>query len=172
MFYNKRGCTYCSQSAGAKLIENYLLNNNYDYLKEYSFDDCRHKNKLRFDFAVFKSNQLYCLIEYDGEHHFKPINLFGGEELYEYYRKLDVIKNNYCLGKGIRLLRIRELQNLEVYLQHAFAMLDNNGSFLAGGSARVLRAPKFVQVQKFFMVIFFPTWAGEISVKKCEKRHI
>ncbi|WLV25849.1 hypothetical protein QR721_06510 [Aciduricibacillus chroicocephali] len=47
-----------------------------------------------------------CLIEFDGEQHFKPVHHFGGEENYQLTQKRDEIKNKYCQDNNLELIRI------------------------------------------------------------------
>lgn len=110
----KKRCGICNKSISnfeysvSKLLEY----NNINYKKEYSFEDCRNVNKLRFDFAIFDNdNNLKCLIELDGMQHKKP-QRFGGikeSEAYNNYLNLhknDLIKDSYCKHKNIKLYRI------------------------------------------------------------------
>lgn len=97
------------QSVEEKQIEQFLKNKNFNFETEKTFEDCRNErgNLLFFDFFLPKLN---IIIEYDGIHHYKPI--FGEENL----RKKqihDQIKNDYCLIKGIQLIRISYQDNLE-----------------------------------------------------------
>ncbi len=94
-------------SSGERIIESILKGNNIEYKRQYSFEDCKNKNKLKFDFAILKNNKLLFLIEYDGIQHFKPISVFGSEESYIGTVKRDKIKNEYCERNHIPLLRIR-----------------------------------------------------------------
>ena len=62
---------------------------------------------MRFDFAIFKQDQLICLIEYDGEQHFKFVkhfhkNVFNFKKAKEWDRR----KNKYCLIHNIPLIRV------------------------------------------------------------------
>ena len=50
------------------------------------FNDCKRKNKLRFDFYLPKYNVL---IEYDGMQHFKPIIFFGGIKKFNVNKEID-----------------------------------------------------------------------------------
>lgn len=82
---NTKSCGRIRRSHGEIEIENYLKNNNFNYKIEYSFEDLISENnkKLRFDFAVFKTEEeLSFLIEFDGAQHFAPVEYFGGEEGY------------------------------------------------------------------------------------------
>ena len=115
---NKTKCDSCSgkQSSYSKLVESFLKENNIKYEKEYSFDDCKYKNTLSFDFAILKDNgNIKILIECDGEQHFKPIR-FNSISIEEANRKFrenkirDSIKNKYCRNKNIKLIRISYIQ--------------------------------------------------------------
>lgn len=112
---DKNTCNECSGyvSKGETRVDNYLRSNNILSIREYTFQDCRGiRRPLPFDFAIFSEiGELVILIEYDGIHHFEPVN-FGGrsdEKSVEDYMttvKNDKIKNKYCYENGIKLLRI------------------------------------------------------------------
>ena len=59
-----------------------------------------------FDCAIFNQETLLCLIEYDGEQHFKPIEFFGGEEAFQKQQERDQKKDEWCKENNIPLLRI------------------------------------------------------------------
>ena len=104
----ENGCKECYNSVGENLIASCLDDNNILYERQKTFDDCKYKNVLRFDFYIESMN---IIIEYDGEQHFKPVT-YGGlseeEALHEYNltRIRDKIKDEYCKKKGIELIRI------------------------------------------------------------------
>ena len=86
--------------------ENYSLevkNEYYVNLKDLNCD----LQFMRFDLFLPKLN---IAIEYDGEQHYKPINYSGNVEeaelQFEYTKRNDKIKNQYCLDNNIALLRI------------------------------------------------------------------
>ena len=111
-------CPICQKSKGETKIKTYLDTLNIVHKPQYSFDDCRNIEPLRFDFAIFaNTEQCYpiLLIEYDGEFHYEPI--LGRSQL-KYQQKLDSIKNNYCQNNNIPLLRIPywEFDNIEQIL--------------------------------------------------------
>ena len=102
------GCwTSQTPSMIKKYIEdNYKLevkNEYYVNLKDLNYD----LQFMRFDLFLPKLN---IAIEYDGEQHYKPINYSGNIEeaelQFEYTKKNDKIKNQYCLDNNIALLRI------------------------------------------------------------------
>ena len=65
-----------------------------------------------------ENEKVFCLIEYDGQQHDKPIDFFGGYKSYEDTVVRDNIKNQYCLNNGIPLLRLKSyLSNDEIKQQ-------------------------------------------------------
>ena len=118
------GCPECVNSKGETIISEYLKENNINYISEYTFDDCRNKRPLPFDFYLPDYNLL---IEYDGEQHFEPVDFFGGEEQFEYQKYNDNIKNTYCIKNNINLIRIPywDFDNIEKILDE---VLSNKGS--------------------------------------------
>jgi len=65
---NGCGCSKCQISKGEEKIQEYLKYNNIEYLNQKSFNDCRYKQLLKFDFYIPKYNMC---IEYDGEQYFE-----------------------------------------------------------------------------------------------------
>lgn len=111
-------CKVCEGgiSLNEKIIRDYLISKQVDFEREYKFDDCRNKSKLGFDFALFnKSKELVCLIEYDGEQHYRPI---FDEKSFIRTLVSDDIKNKYCRENDIDLIRIPywESENMEKIL--------------------------------------------------------
>jgi UDP-2,3-diacylglucosamine pyrophosphatase LpxH len=89
-------------SRGEEKIKYFLEKNKIDFKKEFTFEDCKHINKLPFDFYISEYN---ILIEYDGEHHFKQIKHYY-ESHFKNTLRNDSIKNNFALKNKIPLLRI------------------------------------------------------------------
>ena len=95
---SKKSCG-CLVSAGENKIEKILQENNINYKKQYIFKDLKRKGYLKFDFAIFKNQELYCLIEYQGSQHFdEACSWYPGES--------DKMKKEYCEEKGISLIEI------------------------------------------------------------------
>ena len=59
---------------------------------------------LRYDFAIFKNDELRCLIEYDGEQHFSEAGTYFNER--GQVQIHDGMKDKYALTNNIPLLRI------------------------------------------------------------------
>lgn len=108
-------CPKCSQklfgSSYSKTVEEWLIQNNIDYEVEKTFEDCRNKLKLPFDFYI---PSLDILIEVDGEQHFRPVN-FGGmtdekaKLIFTQTINRDDMKNKWCKKHNKTLIRISYL---------------------------------------------------------------
>lgn len=112
------GCPKCNRSRGERKIEKFLSIKKIHYESEKSFPDCINphckdkRGKLKFDFYLPHQNML---IEYDGKQHFKVNACIKGRhtvnsvELKETkYR--DMLKTEYALRNGFKLLRIKYTQ--------------------------------------------------------------
>lgn len=98
------GCRH--QSKWEVFIGDYLALLNVKFQPQKRFNDCRNKKQtdmLPFDFYLPDYN---ICIEYDGEHHFKPIDMWGGQDKFIINQENDSIKNNYCKSHNITLLRL------------------------------------------------------------------
>lgn len=103
IIHNVSGCPYCYASHGEDAVRQYLLDNDFSFEEQYTFDDCVYKRRLPFDFAVFKDNHLMFLIEYQGVQHYKPK---FGSEVFKLTKIRDQIKKDYCESHGIILAAI------------------------------------------------------------------
>jgi hypothetical protein len=108
--------------------------NNIHFEKEFKFNNLKKKDFLRFDFAIFnKYNQLVCLIEVDGEQHFKNSSFFYKKES-DFKKALarDRLKNRYCLINNLKLIRIPfdKIENIstleDIFLTQSFYVSDIN----------------------------------------------
>ena len=99
------GCG-CQKSIGEFNIIQILQQNNIKYYKEYCFPN----SLLRFDFALLdKDNNIYRLIEFDGEQHYEQNIKNSGWNTYEKYQytlKNDLKKNQIAKDNNIPLVRI------------------------------------------------------------------
>ena len=102
-----RSCGCLKSSSNETYISKVLDDLNIQYKTQYTFPDCKSDKNypLYFDFAVFKDGKIFCLIEYDGEQHFHPVEPFGGEEGYKRTKIRDCLKDKYCKDKNIQLFR-------------------------------------------------------------------
>jgi len=97
------GCPKCSMSKGENIIKKYLTKNKIDFVFQKMFNDCKYISTLRFDFYLPTYN---ILIEFDGIHHYKAFNYFGGEKTYNDTIIKDNIKNEYAKNNNIILHRL------------------------------------------------------------------
>ena len=93
----------CLTSKGEQKIKQILDENKINYKREFSFDKLYDILPLRFDFAVFDTNNnLISLIEYNGEQHYNEESYFYKKSL----MKHDKMKQNFCLENKIKLIII------------------------------------------------------------------
>ena len=62
--------------------------------------------KLSYDFAVYKRGELYAFIECQGQQHYMPVGVFGGEEQFAKQQLHDEIKREYADKLNVRLIEI------------------------------------------------------------------
>ena len=98
------GCPICKTSKGELEIQRILYNKNIKYITQYTFDNCKNKRKLPFDFYLPDYNMC---IEFDGKQHYETIKYWGGEETLIKTKNNDKIKTNYCKNNNIKLIRIK-----------------------------------------------------------------
>lgn len=102
-------CNDCGYTAGnsqySVLTEKWLNEHSIPFIKEKTFEDCRMKRKLRFDFYVENWNGENIVIEVDGMQHFY-LSTWTDELKLKDNQERDRIKNEYCDANGIKLVRI------------------------------------------------------------------
>ena len=100
-------CPDCTASSmGEAKIKKYLKNSGIRYIPQKRFNDCKDSRQLPFDFYLPDYNWA---IEYDGKQHFEATSFskdVDAQEYFEYVKKHDNIKNQYCRDHGIFLIRI------------------------------------------------------------------
>jgi DNA-directed RNA polymerase subunit RPC12/RpoP len=113
-----RGCPICKESKGERFISSFLKKEFINFESQYVIEQCKNVKPLPFDFAIFDDKKLICLIEYQGEQHYKALDYFGGEEGFEQRKINDNIKRKYCIENNIPLIEIPywEFDNLELFL--------------------------------------------------------
>lgn len=109
-YYCKAHCNCHNISSFQWRTIKILREHNIVHRVEVSFQDLYgvdHKKLLRYDFAVLGSdNSIKCLIECQGEQHYKPIAEFGGVSQYESQVKNDELKRVYAKSHNISLFEI------------------------------------------------------------------
>lgn len=107
------------RSFGEYYIKVFLDHNSISYTREKKFSNCRSiKNYLlRFDFYL---NDYDILIEFQGQHHFKPVN--KGRRAKSVHKKTienDQIKKQFCQDNNIKLLIVNYWE-----LKYIFSILE------------------------------------------------
>jgi very-short-patch-repair endonuclease len=117
--YNKRRCDKCShsQSRFECLTESYLKDNNIEFIRQKTFNGCKYKQSLFFDFYLPQYNTC---IEVDGQFHFKETAL-GND--FSNQIKRDKVKDNFCKQNNIKLIRIPywDIENIDNILKNALS---------------------------------------------------
>lgn len=90
------GCPKCKESKGEMRIRNFLLSHHIDFIQEYRIAGF----KYRYDFYLPKLNLL---VEFHGQQHYKPVNIFGGEAGYKNTVKRDKIKRELAKRNNYRM---------------------------------------------------------------------
>ena len=101
-------CNKCTSKISniERAVKDYLDENNIRYIWQHTFDDCKDKRKLPFDFYL--PDYDIC-IEVDGEQHFYSYNGYNQIKCgnFEDRIKKDNIKTKYCKDNEIELIRLR-----------------------------------------------------------------
>ena len=103
----------CLKSSGEEQISLLLTKNNIKFERQKTFPNLKYKNPLYCDFYLPEFNLI---IEFNGEQHYKPVELFGGQENLELIQLRDKIKKDYCLKNNIAFLTIKFNENIEEIL--------------------------------------------------------
>ena len=86
-----------------------LTEHNVHYKVEVSFNDLvsAKGNLLRYDFAIFNEDEtIKCLIECQGEQHYRHVEEFGDHSKYEITKEHDIKKKEYANKMNIPLVEI------------------------------------------------------------------
>ena len=95
--------------------------NGIKYKSQYTFNDLKYKSLLKFDFAIFDNDSIKCLIEYNGEQHYKFKKRF--HKNYENFiicQYRDKLKRDYCINNDTQsgLVATRVIFNSDYKQRH------------------------------------------------------
>ena len=112
----------CQKSTGEYSILRYLDKNNIDYEYQKRFNDCCGTGNKPLSYDFYLPNQSL-LIEYQGQQHYYPVNIYGGEEKFEIQQEHDRRKREYAKSNGYNLLEIPyyDYDNIEEILDKALS---------------------------------------------------
>ena len=105
---NVKSCGCETRSKGELWARAMLTESDYTFKEQFTFPDCVSSGGrlIKFDFAVFLHDTLVCLVEINGDQHYRVVDYFGGIERFEQQKLIDQIKRNYCTENNIYLLEI------------------------------------------------------------------
>ena len=109
------------------IVNKLLIEHGISYRVEYSFPGLSGVSggELRFDFAVFNHDgSINCLIECQGEQHYKPVEEFGGSIQFAAQKRNDEIKREYVKRQHIPLV---EISYKDKKYEKVEAILKENG---------------------------------------------
>lgn len=100
------GCKQCFESSGEKLVNSILTILKIPFEREKIIENPYNNHNFRVDFYFELNREIY-IIEYNGEQHYRPINLFGGEHRFQIQTIRDEDLRKYCKENNINLLEIK-----------------------------------------------------------------
>lgn len=101
--FKKERNKYVRQYKGENYIEDYLISKSLPYKKQKSFDDCKYKHKLLFDFMIGDN----ILLEINGIQHYKPVSYYGNiKNQFQEQQKKDQIKRDFCKNNNYNFISI------------------------------------------------------------------
>ena len=84
------------------------------FLKKYKIDYTRRYQIGEIEFDFYLTSKRTC-IEFDGRHHFEPLEEFGGLETLNRIKEIDKRKKNYCEDNYINLIRVKYNKIDDIY---------------------------------------------------------
>lgn len=120
-FLEGQRCPQCKKSYGEQKIQNFLREKNILFEPQKTFNNCKDKELLPFDFYLPQYNAC---IEYQGIQHYEAVpfrqrrteeNYIKAEEKLKSQQRRDQIKRIFCQENKIHLLEIKydEFENIE-----------------------------------------------------------
>ena len=100
-FFKGVGCPVCAESSLEGEVRRFLEENKIEYIYQCNYKTFEWLGKQRLDFYLPEYN---IAIECQGNQHFKPIDLFGGEKGFIKILTLDIEKRKKCKENNVKLL--------------------------------------------------------------------
>lgn len=114
------GCPQCNKTKYKleEIVKCFLDNNKISYKRDVRFDDLRGVGgkPLSYDFRLI---DFPYFIECQGQQHYEPVKLFGGEEQLKIQQEHDRRKRDYAINHNYKLLEIKrkDIKNIEEILK-------------------------------------------------------
>ena len=103
----KCGCSKCSRSHGEEIIEGILKELEVNYKWQYKIKNPYKNSNFIVDFCIKNKNNSYSIIEFNGEQHYRPIKLWGGDIQFEKQIIRDNDLQKFCEENNVNLLEIK-----------------------------------------------------------------
>lgn len=124
----------CISSIAEYETEQWLKKMGITYKKQLSFEDCRNKKPLPFDFGIFdEKGNLIFVIELQGEQHYYAFTFHSESKEQKLLnlqkrQQLDKLKSDYCIANNIPLLTIKytEFSIKEEIIQKYYTQVISN----------------------------------------------
>ena len=125
----------CLSSKGELKIQEILEQGEIPFKRQYSFPELKSKkNKLlKFDFAIFKDDNLMCLIEFHGRQHYEVVDYFGGEDQFKTQQENDALKEEFCKKNDIPLLIIPHTEYEQINIDYITNFLKKENVYVNQG---------------------------------------
>lgn len=113
-------CDECKKKKSLleEVVSIYLKNFNISYTYEKKFIDMRGINNgyMSYDFYIERLDKIY-VIEVQGQQHYKPVNMFGGQPQFKIQQEHDKRKRQYAHNHNFILIEIPyNCKKIEDYL--------------------------------------------------------
>lgn len=111
-------CGCVKESNGELKIKQILEQTNLNWQKQYRIKNDNNETMI-FDFVLFDNqNNIKKCIEFNGEQHYKPIEIFGGEEAFKNQQIRDQKKKDWCKKNNIYFQEIPYTEYNNITLQY------------------------------------------------------
>lgn len=116
------GCPFCRNSHGERLVASILKRHKIVYQPQKKFPKMEYIRPLKCDFYLPEYN---IVLEYHGQQHMGPVEIFGGEEGFRKTVIRDNIKEFYCKENDIHYIMIPYFySDTRVYLEILMRILN------------------------------------------------
>lgn len=170
------GCPHCHRSKGEERIEQYLIRCGivFEIQKRIEIKEIKDTKKfLLLDFYLPNYNTV---IEYNGEHHYKPVSYFGGNDNFEKQKKRDEGLRMYCKEKNINLIEIpyTEYKNIENILDNELnnlklkSKMDKKEPTKSQVLRRIKNSPLHLERTKDTISVYFDDKGVRLTVDDSE----
>ena len=114
------GCGKCHnpRTKGEIRVASFLKKNGINFKEQYIINVQYLNEKQKVFICDFYLPDLKTIIEYNGEQHYMPIEIFGGKKSFIRQKKRDILLRKYCRSKNIKLIEVhyKDYDNIEKLL--------------------------------------------------------